>query len=57
MVHHTSSRDGNYHYAKSYGAMWINMYYLEELQFVHGLACLTNRMVNFHEKVKISNKV
>lgn len=52
-VHHTSSRDGNYRYTESYGAMWINMYYLEEQQFVHGLACLTNTMVNFHEKVKI----
>lgn len=34
-------------------SMWINMCDLEEQQFVHGLACLTDRMVNFHEKVKI----
>lgn len=33
-------------------SMWINMYDLEEQQFVHGLACLTNRMVNFHEEGK-----
>ena len=53
MAHHTSSRDGYYHYTKSYGAMWINMYCLEEQLFVHGVACLTNKMVNLHEKVKI----